>query len=49
VQRNGVAATAVVRDWTAELHHDVADRLDPDVEVEIEPLTLEEIFLELHR
>jgi ABC-2 type transport system ATP-binding protein len=49
VQRNGVAATAVVRDWTAELYHDVADRLDPDVEVEIEPLTLEEIFLELHR
>ncbi|HUL83847.1 MAG TPA: ABC transporter ATP-binding protein [Gammaproteobacteria bacterium] len=49
VQRNGVAATAVVRDWTAELHHDVADRLDRDVEVEIEPLTLEEIFLELHR
>ena len=49
VQRNGVAATAVVRDWTAELHHDVADRLDRDVEVEIEPLSLEEIFLELHR
>jgi ABC-2 type transport system ATP-binding protein len=41
------SATAVVRDWTDELHRDVGARLD--AEVEIENLTLEDIFLELHR
>jgi len=47
VQRNGGTATAVVRDWSAELHGDTAEKLG--VELEIEPLTLEDIFLELHR
>jgi len=47
VQRNGSTATAVVRCWSADLHGDVAERLDADLEVE--QLTLEDIFLELHR
>ena len=47
VQRNGNAATAVVRDWSADLHADVAASLG--VDVEIQQLTLEDIFLELHR
>jgi ABC-2 type transport system ATP-binding protein len=46
-QRNGSTATVVVRDWSVELHGDVAKRLGADIEVE--PLTLEDIFLELHR
>jgi ABC-2 type transport system ATP-binding protein len=47
VQRNGGTATAVVRNWSAELHGETAEALG--VELEIEPLTLEDIFLELHR
>ena len=47
VQRNGGTATAVVRDWSAELHGETAAELG--VELEVEPLTLEDIFLELHR
>jgi ABC-2 type transport system ATP-binding protein len=47
LQRNGSAATAVVRDWSAELHGDLAETLD--AELEVEQLTLEDIFLELHR
>jgi ABC-2 type transport system ATP-binding protein len=47
IQRNGSAATAVVRDWTAALQDEVAASLGVDVEVE--QLTLEDIFLELHR
>jgi ABC-2 type transport system ATP-binding protein len=47
VQRNGSSATAVVRDWSVELHADTAEKLG--VELEMEPLTLEDIFLELHR
>jgi len=47
LQRNGSTATAVVRDWSGELHGAVAQRLGADIEVE--PLTLEDIFLELHR
>jgi len=47
VQRDGGAATAVVRDWSAELRSETAERLG--VELEVEPLTLEDIFLELHR
>jgi len=46
-QRNGSTATVVVRDWSAELQGDLAERLD--AEIEVEPLTLEDIFLELHR
>jgi ABC-2 type transport system ATP-binding protein len=47
VQRNGSTATAVVEGWRAEL----ADALAPglDAEIEVEQLTLEDIFLELHR
>jgi ABC-2 type transport system ATP-binding protein len=47
VQRNGSTATAVVRDWSTEIQGDVAGRFDVDLEVE--QLTLEDIFLELHR
>ena len=47
MQRNGSSATAVVRDWSDELHADTAEKLG--VELEMEPLTLEDIFLELHR
>ncbi|HUO65895.1 MAG TPA: AAA family ATPase, partial [Gammaproteobacteria bacterium] len=46
-QRNGSTATVVVRDWSVELHGELAARLA--AEVEVEPLTLEDIFLELHR
>ena len=46
-QRNGSTATVVVRDWSVELQGDVAERLG--AEIEVEPLTLEDIFLELHR
>ncbi len=47
VQRTGGMATAVVRDWSVELHGETAEKLG--VELEVEPLTLEDIFLELHR
>jgi ABC-2 type transport system ATP-binding protein len=40
-------ATAVVRDWTQAIQRDVAEQVGSDVEVE--PLGLEDIFLELHR
>jgi ABC-2 type transport system ATP-binding protein len=47
MQRNGTTATAVVRDWNAGLDDDLHARLD--AEIEVEQLTLEDIFLELHR
>jgi ABC-2 type transport system ATP-binding protein len=47
VQRNGTTATATVRDWRAEMHDGLAQQLG--AEIEVEQLTLEEIFLELHR
>jgi ABC-2 type transport system ATP-binding protein len=47
VQRNGTTATAVVQGWRADMHEDLAQQLG--AEIEIEQLTLEEIFLELHR
>jgi ABC-2 type transport system ATP-binding protein len=47
VQRNGTTATAIVQRWHAEMHGDLAQQLG--AEIEIEQLTLEEIFLELHR
>jgi ABC-2 type transport system ATP-binding protein len=47
VQRNGSTAIAVVRDWSDDRHRETADGLD--AELEIESLTLEDIFLELHR
>lgn len=51
VQRNGTAATAIVRDWNADLHDGLRAKLDAklDAELELEQLTLEDIFLELHR
>ncbi|HEU4618820.1 MAG TPA: ABC transporter ATP-binding protein [Gammaproteobacteria bacterium] len=47
LERNGTSATAVVRDWSDELHRDVRARLD--AQLEVENLALEDIFLELHR
>jgi ABC-2 type transport system ATP-binding protein len=47
VQRNGTTATAIVQGWHAEMHDDLARQLG--AELEVEQLTLEEIFLELHR
>jgi ABC-2 type transport system ATP-binding protein len=47
VQRNGSTATVVVRDWSGDLDGETAEKLG--AEIEIEPLTLEDIFLELHR
>jgi ABC-2 type transport system ATP-binding protein len=47
LQLNGSTAAAVVRDWSLELQADVAEQLG--AEVEVEQLTLEDIFLELHR
>ena len=47
IHRNGIGAAAVVRDWSPDVAADVAARLD--AEIEVEQLTLEDIFLELHR
>jgi ABC-2 type transport system ATP-binding protein len=47
VQRNGTTASAVVQGWRAEMQEDLARQLE--AEIEIEQLTLEDIFLELHR
>ena len=41
-------ATAVIHDWNDELRRRIAD-LVPGADLELEPLTLEDIFLELHR
>jgi ABC-2 type transport system ATP-binding protein len=47
VQRNGTTATAVVQGWRAEMQDELVRQLG--AEIAIEQLTLEEIFLELHR
>ena len=47
VQRNGTTATATVQGWRAEMQDGLAQQLG--AEIEVEQLTLEEIFLELHR
>ena len=47
VQRETHSATAIVRDWTDALTDDTTARTG--AEVEVESLTLEDIFLELHR
>jgi ABC-2 type transport system ATP-binding protein len=47
LQREERYATAIVTGWTAESRNSV--RVPDDVQFEIQPLTLEEIFLELHR
>jgi ABC-2 type transport system ATP-binding protein len=48
VQRTELALTAVVHDWSAAAHGELG-RAAAGIDVEVEPLTLEEIFLELHR
>ena len=40
-------ATAIVHDWNAELHDEIVQLTG--AELEPEALTLEDIFLELHR
>jgi ABC-2 type transport system ATP-binding protein len=47
VRRDGGFATAVVRDWTPEAQESLEK--SASVQVEVEALGLEEIFLELHR
>ena len=47
VQREGAFATAMVRGWTSEAQEALEERAG--VQVEVEALSLEEIFLELHR
>jgi ABC-2 type transport system ATP-binding protein len=47
LRRQGASATAVVRGWTAEAQ--AALEQSASVQVDVEPLSLEEIFLELHR
>ena len=47
LQRNGTTATAVVQNWREGLNEPLAQQLG--AEIEVEQLTLEDIFLELHR
>jgi len=47
LRREASFATAVVRDWSEAVHRDLERVID--AEVTVEPLGLEEIFLELHR
>lgn len=47
LRRSSAGATAVVRDWTPDAQSELAERLGG--EIAAEPLSLEEIFLELHR
>jgi ABC-2 type transport system ATP-binding protein len=47
LKRNGVSATAIVKDWGPEVERTLSMELDADVDVE--QLALEDIFLELHR
>jgi ABC-2 type transport system ATP-binding protein len=47
IRRDGAFATAVVRNWTAEVQE--ALEKDAAVQVDVETLALEEIFVELHR
>ena len=47
LRRDGAFATAMVRDWTAEAQESLEKTAA--VQVDVETLALEEIFLELHR
>ena len=47
LRRDGAFATAVVRDWTPEAQE--ALEKSASVQIEVETLGLEEIFVELHR
>jgi ABC-2 type transport system ATP-binding protein len=49
LRRNGTTATAFVQGWRADLQETLAANLGAEVEIEVEQLTLEDIFLELHR
>ena len=46
VQRNGTTLTAIVHGWRTEMNDALAQL---EAEIEVEQLTLEDIFLELHR
>lgn len=47
IQTQGMFASAIVQAWTPEMEESV--RREIDASIETQPLTLEEIFLELHR
>jgi ABC-2 type transport system ATP-binding protein len=47
LRREGAFATAVVRDWTSKAHKSLEK--SASVQIEMEPLGLEEIFVEMHR
>jgi ABC-2 type transport system ATP-binding protein len=47
LRRDGAFATAVVRDWTPEAQETLEK--NASVQIEVETLGLEEIFVELHR
>ena len=47
IHRDGNTATAIVQGWRAEMQDSLAQELG--AEIEVEHLTLEDIFLELHR
>jgi hypothetical protein len=47
LRREALSATAVVRDWTPQAQRVLEQQIAGSVDVE--PLALEEIFLELHR
>jgi ABC-2 type transport system ATP-binding protein len=49
LQRSGTTAMAVVQGWRQDVHADLVANLGAEVEVEVEQLALEDIFLELHR
>jgi ABC-2 type transport system ATP-binding protein len=47
LKRNGISATAIVKDWGPDAQEALSRELD--AELEVEHLALEDIFLELHR
>ena len=47
LKRNGISATAIVKDWGTAAEEALSRELD--AELEVEHLALEDIFLELHR
>ena len=47
LKRNGISATAIVKDWGPDVEKALSLKLD--AEHEVEHLALEDIFLELHR
>lgn len=52
LRHSAVGATAVVRDWTPDAQSALAERIAGDIAIDdiaVEALSLEEIFLELHR